>query len=345
MNRAAKRNARSSQAVGTLSNLSPTTVYDTYWRFAAERQNVFFRRMDGQIAPFTSDPILTKYKFTNAYRASDRVSQFLIRSVIGGCEADAQDTFFRILLFKLFNKIDTWTLLERKLGPLHRRTFNVEHYTRTLQAVMDRGAAIYSSAYIMPCAGSASVGRRKHETHLHLLSAMLARSAPERIRDARSMKDAFCVLQEFSMMGDFLAYQFITDLNYSNLTDFSEMEFVIPGPGARDGLRKCFGAFEAKEADVIRFVADCQEQEFERRGIDFRSLWGRRLQLIDCQNLFCEVDKYSRVAHPDVSGFSGRTRIKQTFRGNAEPIHYCYPTKWGLNERVRESLSSGGRFS
>src|SRR5258707_9985183 len=43
----------------------------------------------------------------------------------------------------------------------------------------------------------------------------------------------------------------------------------------------------------------------------FRS---RRLQLIDCQNLFCEVDKYARVAHPNIAGRTGRTRIKQKFR-------------------------------
>jgi len=35
------------------------------------------------------------------------------------------------------------------------------------------------------------------------------------------------------MVGYFLAYQFITDINYSTLTDFSEMEFTVPGPGTR----------------------------------------------------------------------------------------------------------------
>ena len=42
-------------------------------------------------------------------------------------------------------------------------------------------------------------------------------------------------------MGDFLAFQLLIDLNYSNLTDFSEMDFVVAGPGARDGIRKCSG--------------------------------------------------------------------------------------------------------
>ncbi|MCH7885985.1 MAG: hypothetical protein IIC01_12165, partial [Planctomycetes bacterium] len=113
-------------------------------------------------------------------------------------------------------------------------------------------------------------------------------------------------------IGPFLAYQYATDLNYSELTSFDEMHFVVPGPGALDGIRKCFSDLGGlNEVEIIKVVADQQEDQFARLGLSFQSLWGRRLQLIDCQNLFCEVGKYARVAHPDVVGLSGRTRIKQ----------------------------------
>ena len=65
-----------------LDELKPTPVYDMYWKFAAERQEVFYRRLDGAAGPWTEDRVIGKYKFTNAYRASDRVSQYLIRNVI-----------------------------------------------------------------------------------------------------------------------------------------------------------------------------------------------------------------------------------------------------------------------
>ena len=42
-------------------------------------------------------------------------------------------------------------------------------------------------------------------------------------------------------MAAFLAYQYLIDLNYAAGLGFSEMDFVVPGPGARDGIRKCFG--------------------------------------------------------------------------------------------------------
>ena len=94
------------------------------------------------------------------------------------------------------------------------------------------------------------------------------------------------------------------------------------------------------DAELIKFMVDRQELEFERVGVDFQTLWGRRLQLIDCQNLFCEVDKYSRVHHPDVDGTSGRTRIKQKFRPDFTPIRYWYPPKWGINEAVARALNA-----
>ena len=67
----------------TKSRIRATDVFNTYWRFAAERQSVFFRRVCGALPPWTSDPILLRFRFTNAYRAADRVSQFLIRQVQG----------------------------------------------------------------------------------------------------------------------------------------------------------------------------------------------------------------------------------------------------------------------
>ncbi len=105
-----------------LSHLAPakvSEVYESYWRFAAERQDVFFRRARGETRPWTEDVILTTYKFTNAYRASDRASQYLIRHVIYRADLPSapREVFFRILLFKLFNKIETWELLERASRP------------------------------------------------------------------------------------------------------------------------------------------------------------------------------------------------------------------------------------
>ncbi len=310
-----------------------TVVFDTYWRFAAARQAILFSRLKGVPAPWTDDPILREFRFTNAYRAADRVSQYLIQNVIYDKDRGFTDTFFRILLFKIFNRIETWELLEESFGELDAATFRPGDWDKRLERERRAGNRIYSAAYIMPSGGRSGVP--KHRFHLELLATMLKSGLPTRIRNAGSMRRAYALLLEQRSVGPFLAYQWATDLNYSAQLGFDEMEFVMPGPGALDGIRKCFSDPKGWDTgDLIRKMADEQECHFERLGLRFQSLWGRRLQLIDCQNLFCEVDKYARVAHPSVKGRSGRQRIKQKFRASRRAMSCWFPPKWRLNGRV-----------
>jgi hypothetical protein len=265
------------------------------------------------------------------------VSQFLIRNVIyrDDLPCDETNQFFRILLFKLFNKIETWELLETEIGALTWNAFNFNRYDRVLSQRMSVGESIYSAAYIMPSAGNVFRHALKHQNHLRMLAHLIDEDYPARLTNCNSMAQAFALLLRAPSIGPFLAYQFATDLNYSTLTDFDEDEFVVAGPGALDGIAKCFlGAPQVDAADIIRYMRDNQDRHFAEQGIEFKTLWGRPLQLIDCQNVFCEISKYARVAFPEYSGLMGRTRIKQKFtRGGMLPAPW-YPPKWNLNERI-----------
>jgi hypothetical protein len=307
-------------------------VFDSYWRFAAARQDVFMKRVNGTPPPWSVDPIIAAHRFTNAYRASDRVSQYLIRHVIYDGPQSADEVFFRVLLFKLFNRIETWELLVDHLGEQPSwKKFDSARYTRIFDRAMADGQRLYSAAYIMPSPPFGNA--RKHANHLHLLDRMMRDRAPTRIAKAASLQHVYEHLLGYPSLGGFLAFQFAIDLNYSDLIDFPEMQFVVAGPGARNGIRKCFHEVEeVPEADVIKLMADIADDEFDRLGLKFQKLGGTRsLQLIDCQNLFCETDKYARVAHPEITGDSGRTRIKQKFSANTAPLPQFYPPKWRLS--------------
>ncbi len=318
-----------------LRPLRPTLLFTAFWRFAAERQRVFWRRVAGLPPPWTYDPVLAAYKFTNAYRASDRVSQYLIRWVQYEGPQEPRELFFRTILFKLFNRIETWELLQREAGPLHGEAFCLERYDRVLSAAMNRGERIYSAAYIMPSGGKGAPCARKHRMHLELLARVLRDELPERMAGMETMAEAFAALRAYPTIGDFLTYQYVTDLNYSTLTSFSETEFVVPGPGAVSGLRKCFAdTGRLTDAEIIRLVQERQQECFAAVGITFPSLPGRPLQLIDVQNLFCEVDKYARVAYPQFVGVDGRCRIKQRFQPSAAMLSLWYPPKWGISGRL-----------
>lgn len=324
-----------------------TPVFDTYWRFAAARQQVFHRRIRGEAPPWTDDPILAGHRFTNAYRASDRVSQYLIRSVQYNGAQDVAEVFFRTLLFKLFNKVETWESLVHSLGSVTWRDFSPKRYASLLDAIMERGA-IYSAAYIMPCPPFGSP--RKHINHLLLLDMMMRGELPKRIQCARSLQQVFELLANLPSFGRFLAFQFAIDLNYSTVCSFSENEFVVAGPGARDGISKCFADTAGlSDEDVIKFVTEIADDEFRRLGLQFDDLWGRPLHLIDCQNLFCEVAKYARVVHPEYAGKTGRSRIKQKFKPASRHLPQWYPPKWRLDvpeasPASEQSVARGGQL-
>ena len=130
----------------------PTVVFDTYWRFGAERQAIFFRRLANEVGPWTDDAILRSYRFRNAYRASDRVSQYLIREVQYRSDRPQSpaEVFFRTLLFKIFNRIETWEAIERNIGPIVWETTDLNAIGRVLGSMVGHGRRIYSAAHIMP---------------------------------------------------------------------------------------------------------------------------------------------------------------------------------------------------
>jgi hypothetical protein len=208
---------------------------------------------------------------------------------------------------------------------------DLEQISNALDSLMTRGSRIYSSAYIMP---SPPFGHsRKHANHLALLRQMMSDRLPDRIAQIATLKGIYEILARYPGLGPFLAFQYAIDLNYSSMLTFDEAAFVVAGPGALDGISKCFSDFGAHSAEyVIHWTTERQEVEFDRLGLHFESLFGRRLQPIDCQNLFCEISKYARVAHPDVPGIANRHKIKRLYVTDPRPIlPLAFPPRWKLS--------------
>jgi hypothetical protein len=305
-------------------------VYDAYWHLAAERQRILFRRLAGLPAPWTDDEVLRTHKFCNAYRASDRVSQWLIHEVIYAHNGlRAEDQLLRIVLARLFSKPETWELLRSEHGEITWSGFSAERYGDTLDRAFAQGRTLYTAAFIL-CATRAFGHERKHRNHFALAEHMIGQAHLARtVARVGSLQELYETLLQFPLIGSFMAYQLAIDINYSELCDFSESEYTVAGPGAQRGITKCFTDTSGySDHKIIMWMTDRQEHEFARLGIDFPSLYGRRLQAIDIQNLFCEVDKYARVKFPALK--SNRTRIKARFAPSGPVPAPFYPPKWGL---------------
>lgn len=307
-------------------------VFDTYWKFATERQEIFFKKLEGETPLYTKDPILQSYKFCNVYRASDRVSQFLIKNVIYGHLTDEKDTLFRIFLFRLLNRVETWVKLEGTLDQIGLKNFSFSSYSNALEQIGSNGP-IYGNAFIL-CANKVFGFDKKHKNHLALLEKVFVKeNLVKDLLNTKNLEGLFIELKKLPLIGNFMAYQIAIDFNYSEVFNFSENDFVIAGPGAVRGINKCFVNPSAGDYKrIIMWMVENQDKEFKNLGLKFRNLWGRPMHAIDCQGLFCEVDKYSRVKSPKLK--SNRVRIKAKYKPKATIIRYFYPPKWGINRKV-----------
>ncbi|RRA98619.1 nucleotide kinase domain-containing protein [Larkinella rosea] len=316
-----------------LTKPKKSLAYSSYWRFAVKRHNVFVKRLTDPYGPWTDDPAIRDNRFTNIFRASDRVSQYLIDLQYN--EQEIAQIFFKTILFKIFNKIETYRYLERELGKVDSISFSLEKYDELLTLRMASQRPIYSAAYIMPSAGRVFGYKFKHTNHLALLAKMMKDKAYNKIVETKSLEEVYKILLSYPSFGNFLAFQYTIDLNYSSIINFSEMDFVVAGPGAKSGINKCFDHLgDYTYEDVIKLMVESQEEECERLELELPTLWGRRLQLIDCQNLFCEVDKYLRVICPELNGSTGRTRIKQKYTFSKGAISLFFPPKWNINHKL-----------
>lgn len=315
-----------------------TEALDVYWEFADTRLDIYRARIKSGQALRANDPVMAEHRFTNTFRACDRVSQYLITQVIyDRPERSFVDEFTRTILFKFFNRIDTWEAIQSSIGTIDAEAVlsgRVEPVLRRLTEARQ----VYSAAYIMP--PPRHLTGPKAVRHAALLARMLVDGTVDRVRESKSVAEVFAALREVPSLGPFLAFQYSIDLCYGPTLNHDENEFVVPGPGALRGMRKCYSDFgDYSPTEAIRFTQERMEAETSRIGVDAPDLWGRPPQLIDLQNVFCEVDKYTRVARPDLSRDVPGSRIKQRYRVDARPLSSWFPPKWGINMRAAQWLS------
>ena len=290
--------------------------------------NIFWSRYSHR-DHLTDDPILQEYKFTNVYRASDRVSQYLIKNVIYK-ELDRytpEDVLLRILVFKVFNRIETWEYLNMQTD-IRVDSFNVDRLTELLTK-RRKEYPIFSNAYMMAGKHACYADiNTKHQVWLQMIEdRFIQKRGFEKVLNSKSMPEVYNQLRDYPLIGDFLAYQYTIDFNYSPYLNFDEDSFVKAGVGAVRGIKKCFFSYGNSFEDAIYYIHDHFEELQERYGYtNFRPLPGRKPKLIDLQNCFCETDKYLRAKMPELK--VGNVRIKQHYKPSKERINYLFPEKW-----------------
>lgn len=301
---------------------------ELFWHMIAERQNVWYRRMQlKEKSPWTDDLILRHAFFTNVYRELDPATEWLRTNVLEQDDIDWRDTLFNVILFRFMGSQER---TYKKVGLQLSRHFDPGALIDTLSSI----PASFGDAYTV-YANVKDVSKSKIENVALWAQRLIPQlGALTDICQECSPGHAFKAISSIEGMGPFLSYQVIVDLLYEdrrwdNFLDGIKArgwmgyatlnDFVVAGPGAKRGISHLLvpgspTAMRRPRSEVELLVMGWLHQNQYKYLQSKKMKWltfpdgsRKRLWLSDIQNCLCEFSKYIRVLE--------HNRITRKYRG------------------------------
>lgn len=287
-----------------------------YW--IDERHAMYLRRLRGDPPPWTVDPILREYRFTNVFRRLDRMTQELLAETRRA--HSHRELLFRAMLFRVFNRSATYAALRHLASPERWRR------SEAMQILAARAAAgerIVTGVWMV--SGAAAPGRPIYEGYVDSLTtlARFAEYDAADMRRLRTLESAYGIVQQYRGVGRFVGWQIVLDLSYTPLLRGAcDLErYLYVGPGAVRGLMRLDGLeipegkyarlaprYPGGEAAALARLRQVQTAVNDRRGTHVP-----HLTIHDVEHSLCEADKYARALR-------GEGRPRNTYEPRGEPL-------------------------
>lgn len=269
-----------------------------FFAFVQERHNIYLRRQSDKPKPWTKDPILRKFRFTNVYRELDPVTIW-IRKHWSSHHIGDGEVWFAMVVARLFNQP---AMLEELGYPVPYCPAKIYHVT---QERKERGERNFNAAYIV------STNGRSMEKEDYLVQHVLTPlwKGRENFTGEPTLSKFHQRLMRYTGMGGFLAGQVVADTKFTALLKDAPdwWTWAASGPGSRRGLNRVAGTVpEApwREEAWLATLTDLNTQLIPL----LKKAKMPRLSAQDLQNCCCEWDKYERVR-------LGEGRPKQLYPG------------------------------
>ena len=259
-----------------------------YW--VNERHAIYLKKERGELWPWTKDPILVKYKFTNVFRQLDRTTKDLCARLQELRTSNKILVFSNIVIFRLFNRTETYDELFRN-GLCEE--WNCRYATKILENYKKRGNKVFTGAYMVTGGSLNGKGRSK--------ISMICEAIDDILRDTdtllknKTIQDMVGALREYNTVGGFVAYELATDMRHTTILHNAPdiMTWANPGPGARRGLNRIHDrplpsrVSEEQMVQEMRIILDHSMRK--------RKSHVPQLEMRDIEHSLCEFDKYMRV--------------------------------------------------
>lgn len=291
-----------------IANATPVLNPDIFYRLVywiKERSKIHIQKdIEHKPAPWTNDPVLSQVRFTNVRRELDRETKNVISRV---CMADIsfESKIANICLFRMLNKLESLD------GILPIDFDDAEYNNKVFQWISSLPPDFkpFSRAFMvsgMMSSVNAKIGKRNSQ--IQSCADYCKWLWDTRFFHTVSLKtnarDIYEYFKTVPGLGSFLAYQIFVDITYCPECTVSENEFVVAGPGCKEGLKLLFQKRAGLSPEELLFwLRDnwnslCNEYNIEW---DVDEIFpdipeqDRYMNVMSLQNCFCELSKYHRA--------------------------------------------------
>jgi len=248
-----------------------------FFAFARERHKIYLARKAGKPAPWTADPILQKYRFTNVFRELDATTIWFRQNL-----RDPLKNLIEVLpatvVFRWFNRITTGEVIMRNRNYLNPKKLRL--------AIEKIPPPYVTGAYMIytTCLGAPN----KQEGVLQAIEIWYNNH-----KDWRKFKfDKLQTAAEWmssTCLGGFMTYEIVSDLRHTSLlrnaTDINTWAHF--GPGGQRGLERVAG----KGANLKA----AQELLAMSRNSKFWPAQWPAWEMREVEHTCCEYLKYTKV--------------------------------------------------
>lgn len=328
-----------------LDELSPKERM-LYW--ITERHEMFLRRQAGQPKPWTADPIMQRWFFTNPFRENDRVTRWFKENLRDPVRDDPI-VAFTTAAFRWYNHTGSGAALLGPPGPWLCRgcqdplstptckcnkcgVKNLGLWTqwkpiiaaRMIKARSELGMTYVGSGYLIKVYNSMKkydgLAKAINNVWRDRFNLMEYLTKP-----GRSLEQAWTYFKRYPFMGGggFIAYETVTDLRHTDL--LCEAPDILTwcnlGPGAKRGIARLVFPDEWEErlqqtdGKVTSKTTFPVPHNYRQILNDLREWFAARLpkdfppfEMRDLEHSLCEFDKYERAR-------LNQGRMKRTYDG------------------------------
>lgn len=275
---------------------------EDFFAFITERHAIYRRRIEGQKKPWTDDPILQQYKFTNVFRQLDKGTGWLHRLLNSSAKHVPPDmVMWTVCWYRMFN---WWEHAEYWANRKHLPTSKeLEDY---ILDVKSKGRKVFTAAHMT----TGTPFEAKHLTYIRACEALWKnRKIFTELCKNDSMEFVFYRLIKEYLIGRFVGYEIVCDLAFTRLLDDAKdrLTWANMGPGAQRGLQR-LGFQSSSQDDGVRSM-----RQLHSLADSFLPEWILNspcapFELREIEHSLCEFDKYERVR-------TGAGRPRQKYPG------------------------------